>query len=452
MKRRDLLRHLAQHGVRLPRSEQMEMDSLTTRIDNALAQAQFTEFFRDRIHAPAVRQLYEANQRCVLTSTESISVGQRALRALASELDSSLGSYRSPSGSVGNGLYLLTGSGASPRLPSTEEYAKVLVLAAARIGSERVAELFAGWLQGNRVRRRNCALLKGVQTEGVLEPTEGMRLETPPLNVDDLDIRLRLDDYGKIRDPFEKQAMLVIEYETICPLYEPESFRESFPPAPLPATLVNPELASLSFDDFCRALSLATNHFVDWSRQWQDYGEVEAFFLQRSSSGPRKESRGPAMTRVVSEEEVRDALSTHHQLRECRELDLPLARWLRSKRSPAAHEQLVELRIALESVFLHHDLRGPKSFRIAVRGAWFLGETFAERKLHFSLLQEVYHCASAVIHAEKPKLKQGRDLGKMIEEAQNLCRTAMLRFARDKMIPDRSEWSDMILGRRVDDA
>lgn len=238
--------------------------------------------------------------------------------------------------------------------------------------------------------------------------------------------------------------MLSIEHETICPLYDPESFRESFPPDPLPATLVNPDLASLSLDDFCRAMSLEANRFVDWSMQWYDYGDAEAFFLQTSASPLRKESRSRSNT-IVSTEHVRNSLHTHTLLREFPTLDLPVARWRRSKRSPAIHEQLIELRIALESLLLHEDKRdGEKRHRLAVRGAWFLAKDFEDRRSKFDTLRQVYDYASSVIHGGTPKAKQGQDLNSDISIVQDLCRDAILRLARAKKIPD---WSDVILGQ-----
>ena len=61
-----------------------------------------------------------------------------------SELDASVGIYKSSeSEKIGNGLYHLKGLVVLPRLPSVEDYAKILVLATSRIGSERVVELFA---------------------------------------------------------------------------------------------------------------------------------------------------------------------------------------------------------------------------------------------------------------------------------------------------------------------
>ena len=126
----------------------MLTDSLVGHIENAVAQAGFADVYKNRLNASHVRQLYEGKQRCPLSSTDAITVRRPELGALTYELGPLFGTYRSPiSGLVGNGLYALTGSLASPRLPSCQDYAKILVLAASRIGAERVAELFDGWTQ-----------------------------------------------------------------------------------------------------------------------------------------------------------------------------------------------------------------------------------------------------------------------------------------------------------------
>ena len=124
------------------------------------------------------------------------------------------GIYKSSeSGRIGNGLYHLKGSLASPRLPSVEDYAKMLVLAASRIGSERVAELFAEWFQGKGIRVRSCVLLKGILTGGKLAPVNGLHLETLPANGDDFPKSLRIDQYDIRQEQFANRAMLSIEQE-----------------------------------------------------------------------------------------------------------------------------------------------------------------------------------------------------------------------------------------------
>ena len=65
-------------------------------------------------------------------------------------------------GTVGTGLYFLQGSSSSPRLPSADDYARILVLASAHIGLRRVADILAAWIRGEPLRVRACALLKGM--------------------------------------------------------------------------------------------------------------------------------------------------------------------------------------------------------------------------------------------------------------------------------------------------
>ena len=53
----------------------------------------------------------------------------------------------------------------------------------------------------------------------------------------------------------------------------------AFPRSLPPCSLVNSELSSVSVEGFCRAMSLETNNHVDWFMQWEDYGDLQAFFL-----------------------------------------------------------------------------------------------------------------------------------------------------------------------------
>ena len=417
--------------------------SLTARIDQCLSGARFIDMFNRRFDAPAMRNLYEAREDCPLTSIDDIVVISPNLRALASELDAALGVYKSStSGRVGNSLYLLMGTSGSPKLPSVADYAKILVLAAARIGPDRAAELFSGWLRDEPVRPRSCWLLKGIETEKPLNPVEGLRIETLAPALDFPRATIRADQYGFLHDNFEKRTLLTVHYKTIPGLYDPDSLRESFPPD-IPRTIVNPELESLIPQGFCQAMSLEVNGYVDWFEQRNDYEDVEAFSLQPNCSRMVREIRSRS-TKMITAEHVQRALRTDDLLKRSPKLAVPAARWLRSKRSPAEHEQLIELRIALESVLLNDDdnRHAEKRHRLAVRGAWLLAETPNERKDYYGLLQTVYDHASVVIHGGQLKPKKGRDVAEDIAAAQDLCRDAILRTARSKQ---KWDWSDLIL-------
>ena len=372
------------------------------------------------------------------------------LAALTNELAPLLGTYTSPiSGLVGNGLYALTGSSASPRLPSCQGYATILVLAASRIGAERVVELLDGWIQGGAVRVFACVLLKGLRTERQLRPVAGMHLDTLSNNGDHLPRSLRLHPHEHWHEQFTGRAMLSLECETLPGLYDPEVVRGN-PPLPFePAKPLNPELATVSFASLCRAISLDTNNQVDWFIQWYDYGDVEAYFLNPGFSSQRRDVSNSSIV-SVSEEQVRRCLDTLTLLQRRRELDLPITRWRKSKSSPTTNERLIELRIALESVLLSDDTgTSEKRHRLATRGAWLLGETFEQRETYFNTLRHVYDYASSVIHGGTPRARGDRDVGRDIATAQDLCREAILQLGAADRIPNSDDWSALTLGGKA---
>ena len=423
----------------------MSTDSLIKHFDNAVAQAEFADVYNNRLNASHVRHLYESKQKCPLSSTDAITVPRPDLQALTRELDSMLGIYKSPiSGLVGNGLYALAGSSASPRLPSCQGFAKILVLAASRIGSERVVELLDDWIQGEPIRVFVCALLKGLRTEGELRPVPGVHLDTLSNNGDHLPRSLRLHPHEHWHEQFTGRAMLSLEYEAFPAFYDPEVVRGNPPVEPLsPST---PELATVSFDSFCRAMSLETNNQVDWFIGWRDYGDVEAFFLNPGFSSQRKDASNSS-TISVSEEQVRSCLDTLASLQRHRELDLPIARWRKAKCSPTTNERLIELRIALESALLRDDTgTSEKRYRLATRGAWLLGRTFDQRETHFDTLRHVYDYASSVIHGGTPKVRRNRNLERDIASAQDLCRDAILQLAAADGMPGSDNWRALTLG------
>ena len=415
-------------------------------LDEAQARIRISDIFGNRFGAADAKRVYETNPRPLIGSTDAIHVPDQELQRVVSDVEGCLGGFKSATtDAVGNGLYRLMGDGASPRHPSVQDYAKILVLAASRIGPDRVADIFTGWLSGERIRLHRCALLKGIKTDELIRAVPGMHVETLPTNVTYFPPSLRVDIHDLVRGKFGGRAMLATEYATEPGLYDPDTYEESFPPVPARRDLVNPQLASVSVETFCRAMALAADSQVDWFIQWEDYGDIEAFFVSPGFSCVRKEATDTS-TVLVTGEHLRECLEIHGRLDAFRKLDVAIARWRRSKATTAFHEQLVELRIALESVLLSDDrgVVGEKRHRLAVRGAWLLGRTFDERKNHFRTLRDVYDYASSVIHAGSPNEKKASAPVKdTICEAEQVCRQAILRILRDQ---HKTDWSDLILG------
>ena len=430
--------------------DDMAIERLAERIGRAVQTAQFKNVFGQRFDSTVMRELYarKLKRAYSLSNSDAICVQQGELTNLVSELSPKLVPYRLPrDGAVCNGLYDLMGSMASPRLPSVEDYARTLILAAARIGPEPVARLFSGWLAGTPVRVWLRALLKGVRTDDRLRPVDGLRLETLPGNGDDFprSLHVQIDECDTRQEQYGHRAMLSLEHEVGPALYLPNRNRdESLQPHPHP-TIRNQTLSTVSVGSLCRAMSIEIDGYVDWFMQWWDYGDVDAFFLNAGFSSGRRETRAPS-PEVISEEQLVRCLELHGLLEQYKRLDLCIARWLRSKSPLATTEQLVELRIALELILLSDDqgIVGEKRHRLATRGAWLLGETFEERKKHFRVLRDAYDLASRVLHAGSLKAEKTEDSAKTIGESQRLCREAILQIVRAGAMPD---WSDVVMGK-----
>ena len=133
----------------------------------------------------------------------------------------------------------------------------------------------------------------------------------------------------------------------------------------------------MSVAGLCREMSLVIDENVDWFRSWSDYRDIDAFFLNSGHSASLQETSS-ASARSISDEEFTQSLELEERLRSFSALDVAIARWRRSKRGGVLEEQLVELRIALESALLAGDPgNSPElQFRIATRGAWLLEQNY----------------------------------------------------------------------------
>lgn len=428
----------------------MEIGRLTGCIERAVCQAEFTNVFGNRFDAEAMKELYDRkmDDRYRLSDTESIHVHETALRELVAELRPIVAPYvSSETGAIGNGLYQLWGSQSSPRLPSVEDYAKTLVAAAARLDPERVAGLIMEWTEGQPIRVWLCALLKGARTDRSLKPVDGLRLETLPSDFAEFPRSLarQIDLHDFRHEQYSHRAILFLEHSQGPVLYSPDDGLPESLEFPSSLTVRNSELASVSVDGLCRALSIEANSCVDWFRQWWDYGDTEAFCLNPGSSHTNKEASDVTPS-LVTEPQLESCLELHGLLDGLTMLDLAIARWHRSKGAATTEEQLVELRIAMESILLADDRGsiGEKRHRLAIRGAWLLGKNFNQRKTHYRSLRDAYDLASVVIHAGSLKSQDREKNTRILNEAQDACRATIRRVAKAQEMPD---WTDVILGK-----
>ena len=104
-------------------------------------------------------------------------------------------------------------------------------------------------------------------------------------------------------------------------------------------------------------------------------------------------------------------------------------------------DRFIELRIALEALYLDGKNNTEMAFRLAINGALYAGGTIEERRRNLKTLREAYNLSSRAVHAGT--LKESSQNKGVLKRAQDLCREGIVRRLReDKDL----NWTDKILG------
>jgi len=106
-------------------------------------------------------------------------------------------------------------------------------------------------------------------------------------------------------------------------------------------------------------------------------------------------------------------------------------------------QRAIELRVALESLFLGMRNEGELSYRLAMRGAFAIGTGYAERKRIFVTLRDAYAAGSEAVHNGRfSKKTLSRNVGEILREAAEIVRRAITKRL-DQPEPD---YEELILG------
>lgn len=439
------------------------MRNLQRALSEALRHASFVNRFSERsVSSSKMRELYKERRRFhySVEDVESIKVRDSELDDLASCINKVLKAYISPTtGRLGSGISKL---GNSPHLPSCEEYAKVLVLASARIGEDRVIEMLEDWSQDMPMQVWDCLLIEGVKTEERIHIPGDFYLETLSFGVSEFprslyfhvfpeglysEETMSASEYFLRRNQYQESSVLYFEADAGPGLYHPDEYLgEEYNPFRTGC----PDITRISKCDnltLCMAISLELNHPVRWRRPWYEYEDLYAFFLTSPGFVGRRETNidPPVNSSTnITCEQLEKSKDLHDLIANQNDLGKGFFRWSNSRISRLQEDQLVELRMAMESVFLHGATGwGEKRNRVATNGAWLLGGCLEERLDCFKALKKVYDLSSKVIHGANLDPKKAGKYRKKISKGQDLCRDAMIRIARQEGFP---EWKRLVLG------
>ena len=432
--------------------ERQVMGELAEVLERTVARSVFISSRLGKVQPNDLRKAYN-NRRwddpvwSFLGSAE-METGDDQISDLVERLRPLLANHLQPgTGRVGNGLFLLMGGAGTLANPTVHEFAKILVGAAAKIGAQRVTELLLGWIEGEPLHYQFCALLQGVNVDEPLRLAEGVYLSKLSNSSADLPASLPITVMTPFTD-YLSGVVLSVDYEMKPALYMSEE-NEVFPPMrEATYTAASNRLPGLSFDSFCESMSLACNAYVHWQSIWRDYGDLLAFSGQYGGLQYKPQSERRKTT--FSQEDLDRAREIHlrrHSAgspsRSKRKVDLAIIRWMNSKRPNSTTDTLIELRIALEALYSKGG--GEKRFRVAISGAWHLGETFEKRYNYYNILSKVYGDASEVIHAGEINQTDKE----LLANAQDICREGILKRIAATEDP---AWDELILGRSLDNS
>ena len=419
-----------------------QMQNLIKLLNNILGNTTFSEEKRGTITLPEFRIL-RARDRELGGLTSFLydpNVPEDLLELLVRELEQVMHKFiNSQNKRIGNGMVKIMGGQLAPTI---DEFSRDLVGAAAVLGPERVLTLVFGWVEGEPLRYNRKAMLTGLSIKKSISLVEGVSISELPKSSTELYKLLPPGSQWNI--PFQEAGgctLLSIVCEASPAFFKPTDNLEGSDN--LQHKLANGNLPNLTIDNLCEALSLACNNSVSWKYIWSDFQELQEF----------NSMWGGLSYKVVPKFAKTTSLNCSHLIQVCDihmvrnnsavsnpRVDTAISRWIESKQSTNLSDQFIDLRIALEALYLQGDF-GELKFRLSTYGAWHLGSDQFERRNIYSTLQKAYDLASKAVHAGL--IKNTPDNKNVLSNAQDICRDGILKTIKEGQQPS---WTNLILG------
>ncbi|RKU28795.1 hypothetical protein C6497_08525 [Candidatus Poribacteria bacterium] len=311
------------------------------------------------------------------------------------------------------------------------------------------------------------AVLEGIKLECEIQVYEGIRLVPLPEKESDLPRHLLnhiFSMWNAKADDFAGKTLFKID-ATVSPIFckpflkSEVSFSEYL--SRFQVKVDNNTFSRFDVDDFygkfCRALSLVCDSAVQIARQWPFLEADKLFNLGVFGvTRVRYPSHSPfGIPNPLSTLQIDEAKRLYEILVNLdsgveEKLQIPINRWIKSKRSRDPEDKMIDLGIAFESLFLPSDNVDQLAFQFRLRASWLLGEDKAEREKLMDEFKAIYTLRSKAVHngVVPKKIKVRKDekpiaTSEFIPRAQDLCRQSILKILEDGKFPD---WNNLILG------
>lgn len=289
-----------------------------------------------------------------------------------------------------------------------------------------------------------------------------MHIEPLPLTSTDLPVHVPKSS-GMSSDDYLGRTALYIDHEASPALFRPG-------PLSLKEVVTVRNVADIDFASVCQALSLESNSHVEAGFFWSHYQSLPG--LSQASGGgswsfgtrfERWPITGGQLTERFSEDTgtLRPDGSTGPELSESRlgetlmainalgpdhSVRMAISRWMGSRdHRQSMVDRFIDLRIALEALYLKNFISEHTNqemrFRLALFGAWHLGDSFSCRQSIRKKLRDSYDRASAAVHTGS--ITDYPTSTTLLSDGQDLCRKGILKLLKEGFPKD---WGDLILG------
>ena len=291
-------------------------------------------------------------------------------------------------------------------------------------------------------------MIDGVQVENPIEVTKGIQLVPIPNNAEDFPPYIVTPAFVHYTDYYGRT--LIIVDQSVSPVFaNPEEVSTDLP-LPFIRSNVNTEYPNFNEAEFCEALSLSTNHIVNYVSWWSHINPDEAYAVETSHSGPtyvpsRLHRSGTSIE--VDEDDLQKAMSLYVTRKNlsvdvAQKLRVPMDRWMRSKSDTNPVDAFINLGTAMESLYLAGiNYTGELRFRLALHAAWHLGGDAQERSSLKNEFTDIYDLRSSAVHTGT--LSSNRASPEFTARAQELCLKSIVKIIQDGKFPD---WNQLVMG------
>lgn len=408
-------------------------------------------------YEPDVRRLI-ASVEFEITKTE---VEKKILEIVRRELSDHIRDGRIHSATI---AFASGMGGGSP----IEDVLRNLLIRAIVDGPGEAAQAFADCTTSSSCNFHQFFLLTGVSIPVPVRIFDGITLiplpesgsQLPPYLPDISSEPFRARSIS-IKDLMAK-TLLRVEYE-ISPIFHrpAETYTlQSGPGEHFTIKLKGEEIPDPNLDVLCQALSVAGRCSVKSVMSWTSLLDYEIFDLSRHmgigasgytlfNPGRSFDESVPLSSRQLETIKTLYKGLTQLQTGTWKKLRIPIDRWAKSMAEEDPIDQIIDLGIALESLYVPES-QSEVSFRFALHAAWHLGKDKTHRQELRKVFKQIYTARSKIVHTGRLGRKTARSLGdvsEFVSRAQDLCWQGINSIIDAGEIP---VWDDLIVGEDLD--